>query len=283
MAVTHIRLDGEWFVRKPPGKGDLSMPPRSYLITAVALAVLVAVSLPPTLGFSVIAWGWLFTVAAWILFVVGAFRVVHGLRGPRWIGAVLVLPGLVWVANNLRTMNPERSSVIGFLMSGVAAQLALLAAAAGALGLVETVSRPHAAFRVGYALLAVYAFVLGIGLVENLMGWSFTKNALYATSARVLRVAATFVEYGAVIAAAVLVTMRRDIEVWAGAVVCLIGIYMLYDTIRLLFVAAELRVFVAADPMFLVQPVLMLIGAAAVWRIGSVLNAQAVSERYAQS
>jgi hypothetical protein len=57
----------------------------------------------------------------------------------------------------------------------------------------------------------------------------------------------------------------------------LIGIHMLYDTIRLMFVA-ELR----GDLMFWLQPVLMLIGPAAVWRIGSVLNAQAVSERYAQ-
>jgi hypothetical protein len=37
------------------------------------------------------------------------------------------------------------------------------------------------------------------------------------------------------------------------------------------------------DLMFWVRPVIMLIGGAAVWRIGSVLNARAVSERYAQS
>jgi hypothetical protein len=259
------------------------MPPRSYLITAGVLAVLVAVSLPLTLGFSIIVWRWLFAAAAWILVVAGALRVVHGLRAPRWIGVVLALPGLLWAANSVKMMNPERTSATWFMMSGAATQLALLAAAGGALRLVETMSRPHVAFRFGYLLLAAYAFVVGIGLVDNFMGWGFARNALYAASERSLRIAATLVGYGAFIGAAVLVTMRRDIEVWAGAVISLIGVHMLYDTIRLMFVAAELRVFVAADLMFLVQPVLMLIGGAAVWRIGSVLNAQAVSERYAQS
>jgi hypothetical protein len=35
--------------------------------------------------------------------------------------------------------------------------------------------------------------------------------------------------------------------------------------------------------MFWLQPVLMLVGAAAVWRMGSVLLAQARQESYAQS
>jgi hypothetical protein len=85
------------------------MPPRSYLITAVVLAVLVAVSLPPILGFSIIVWRWLFAAAACILVVVGAFRAVHGLRGPRWIGGVLALPGLIWAANSFGMMSPEHS------------------------------------------------------------------------------------------------------------------------------------------------------------------------------
>lgn len=259
------------------------MPPRSYLITAGVLAVLVAVSLPLTSGFSIIVWRWLFAAAACILVVAGAFRVVHGLGAPRWIGAVVALPGLLWAANSVRMMNPERSLATWFIMSGAATQLAFLAAAGGALRLVETMSRPHAAFRFGYMLLAAYALVVGIGLVDNLMGWSFTRNALYAAPERALRITATLVGYGAFIGAAVWVTMRRDIEVWAGAVISLIGIHMLYGTIRPMFVAAaELRE-LRGDLMFWVQPVLMLIGGAAVWRIGSVLNARAVSERYAQS
>jgi putative Mn2+ efflux pump MntP len=254
------------------------MPPRSYLITAVVLAVLVAVSLPLTMGFSIIAWRWLFAVAACVLLVVGAFRVVHGLCAPRWIGVVLALPGLLWAANSLRMMSPVPSSLAWMIMSSAATPLALLAAACGALRLVETMSRPHVAFRVGYGLLAAYALVVGIALLANLMGWSFTKNAHYATSVRALFLAATLVEYGAFIGAAVLVTLRREIELWAGAAISLIAAHMLYNTLRLMFVV-ELR----GDLMFWVQPVLMLIGGAAVWRIGSVLRTQAVSEQYAQS
>lgn len=255
------------------------MPPRSYLITAVVLAVVVVVSFPLTMGFSIIVWRWLFAAAACLLAVVGVFRVVHGLRGPRWTAFVLAPPGFLWAVNILRMMSPERLSLSSLMMSSAAASLALLAAASGALRLVETMSRPHAAFRIGYGLLAVYALMVGVGLVAHLMGWSFTKNALYVTSARALRVAATFVEYGAFIGAAVLVTVRRDVEVWAGVVISLIGVHVLYDTMRMLFVV-EMR---GGDLTFWLQPVVMLIGGAAVWRIGSVLNAQAPSERYAQS
>lgn len=255
------------------------MPPRSYLITAAVLVVLVAVSLPLTMGFSIIIWRWLFAAAACIIFIVGAFRVVHGLSGPRWIGLVLALPGIFWAVNILGMMNPGRLSLSWLIMSSAATSLALLAAAGGALRLLEMMSRPHVAFRFGYALLAAYACVVVVGLVAGLMGWSFTRDALYVTSVRPLRFAATFAAYGAFIGAAVLVTIRHDIEVWAGAVISLIGVHILYDITRQMF-AVELR---SGDLMFWLQPVFILIGAAAVWRIGSVLNAQAVSERYARS
>jgi hypothetical protein len=252
------------------------MPPRSYLLAAAALAVLVAVSLPLTLGFSIIVWHWLFAAAACILLVGGALRVVHGLRGPRWIAGALALPGLVWAANSFRMMSPEYSE-IQFIISGTAAQLGVLAAAGGALRLAETMSRPHPAFRIGYALLAAYACVVSVDLVAQLRGWSFTSHPLYATSARALFLATAFLEYGAFVAAAVLVTARRDIEVWAGAIISLIALYMLYHTVQSILIV-ELR----GDTVFWLQPVLMLVGGAALWRIGSVLNAQAVSERYAR-
>jgi hypothetical protein len=223
------------------------MLPRSYLITAVALAVLVAVSSPLTFGFSIIVWRWLFAAAACVLLVIGAVRVVHGLRSPRWIGIVFALPGLLWAANSLAMMSPVHSATWS-IMSAWAAQLAFLAAGGGALRLAETMSRPHAAFRIGYALLAAYACVVGVGLVAYPIGLNFTKYPLYATSARALSVAAAFVEYGAFIAAAVLVTMRRDIEVWAGAVISVIGLYMLYHIVRPMFIL-ELR----GDTMFWLQ------------------------------
>jgi hypothetical protein len=106
------------------------------------------------------------------------------------------------------------------------------------------------------------------------MGWGFTRNAFYVASVRPLHAAATLVAYGAFVGAAVLVTMRRDMEFWTGAVISLIGVYMLYETIIPMF-AVGLR----GDLMFWLQPILMLIGGAAVWRIGSALRAQAVSAR----
>lgn len=267
------------FARIRPDHGASSVPPRSYLVTALVLVLLVAVSIPLTLGFSVIVWRSLFAAAACILVVVGVFRVVHGLRAPLWISVALALPGVLWAADNLLKLTSHApASVTWIIMFSVATRLAFLAAAVGALRLMETISRPHVAFRVGYGLLAASALLSIFGSVVHFMGLGFTRNALYVASVRPLHVATTLVAYGAFVGAAVLVTMRRDLEIWIGAVISLIGIYMVYETIIPMF-AIGLR----GDLMFWLQPVLMLIGAAAVWRIGSVLRAQAVSARYVQS
>jgi len=255
------------------------MPPRSYVITAIVLAVLVVVSFPLTMGFSIILWYWLFLAAACILAVLGAFRLVHGLGAPRWIGVALALPGFVWAANSLLNLTSYApTSVVWIFVPGAAAHLAFLAAAVGALRLAETMSGPHPAYRIGYGLLAASALLVGIFMIAHLAGLSFTRNALYATPARILRIAANIVAYGAFIGAAILVMLQRDIERWTGAAISLIGVYMLYQTIAPMF-AVGLR----GDTTFWLLPVILLIGGAAVWRMGSVLNAPAVSMRYAQS
>ena len=258
------------------------MPPRSYVITAVVLAVLVVISFPLTLGFSIILWYWLFAAAACILAVAGAFKIANGLRAPPWIGVALASPGVVSAANKLFEMISNGIHPVIWIGFGVAARLALLAAAAGALRLVETMSRPRAAFRVGYALLAASALLVGVGWVAYAMGWIFTKNALYATSARAVGVAAILVEYGAFIGAAVLITMRRDIERWTGAAISLISAYMLYKAITPMFLIG-IPGYRGDGPLFWMEPVIMLVGGAAVWRMGSVLRAQAPSERSGQS
>jgi hypothetical protein len=51
---------------------------------------------------------------------------------------------------------------------------------------------------------------------------------------------------------------------------------MIYQTMKPLLVAG-----LAGDMMFWLLPVLMLVGSAAVWRMGSVLRAQARPERFA--
>ena len=255
------------------------MPPRSYLITAVVLAGLVAVSIPLTLGFSIILWYGLFAAAACVLGVAGAFRVAAGLRAPPWIGVALASPGIVWGANSLYELMVTVPSLATASAFRMAADLTLLAAGAAALRLVETMSRPRAAFRVGYGLLAAPALLLGVTVLARVSGSGFTNDALYATLARAVSVAATSVSYGAFIGAAVLITMRRDIERWTGAVISLVGAATLCKALSLLFPGELLG---GGDGLlFWLQPVIMLVGGAALWRMGSLLRAQALAERAA--
>jgi hypothetical protein len=259
------------------------MPPRSYIFTAVLLAVLFAVSLPLTLGFSIIVWYWLFAVVACILAVAGALKVAAGLRAPPWIGIALASPGFVWAANRLGDLTssiPSQAIAIAIAFN-TAAYLALLAAAAAALRLVETVSRPHVALRVGYGLLAAAALVAGMNLLARAVGLSLTGNTLYLTSVQAVGVTATFVKYGAFLGAAVLITMRRDIELWTGATISLISGYMLCKVLTPLFLVGPPGY--GDGLMFWLQPVVMLVGGAAVWRMGSVLRAQGLPDQAAQS
>jgi hypothetical protein len=256
------------------------MPPRSYVITAVVLAALVAISFPLTLGFSIILWYWLFAAAACILAVAGAFKIASGLGAPPWIGLALASPGLVWAANKVFELISNGIHPVIWTSFDMAARLALLAAAAGALRLVEMMSRPPAVFRVGYALLAASAVLLGVGWTTYDMGWIYPKPALYAISA--VGIAALLVGYGAFIGAAVLITMRRDIERWTGAAISLVTAYVLYKAITPMFLV-EIPGYRGDGPLFWLEPVVMFVGGAAVWRIGSVLRAQAHSERPVQS
>jgi hypothetical protein len=246
------------------------MPPLSYVITAAVLAALVAASFPMTMGFSIILWYGLFAAAAGLLATAGAFRIARGLQAPLWIGIGLASPGLVWAADHLQELTSHLNMGV-YTAFKFATSLALLAAAACALRLAETVSRPHIAVRIGYGVLAIAAFTSCFNLLAYAMGWTFTHNAAYATVARVVAVAATLVKYGAFIAAAALITLRRDVERWTGAVISLVSAYMLYNALRPLFVVDR---FGQGDGLaFWLQPVIMLVGGAAVWRLGSLLRA----------
>jgi hypothetical protein len=255
------------------------MPPRSYVVTAVVLVVLVAVSIPLTMGYAVLLWRPLLMAAACILGAAGAFRIVHGLRAPLWIGVVLALPGVLWLVDGLVTlMSNAPAYEVWFKVFNMTNQMAFLAAAAGALRLMELVSRPHPAFRVAYGLLAASALLSLYSLMAHSIGWGFPRDGLVVASIRSLHFAAVLVGYGAFVGTALLIVTRHDIELWTGAVIGLIGVYMSYEIIRPMF-AAGLR----GDSMFWLLPVILLIGAAAVWRIGSILHADAIPLRYAQS
>lgn len=253
------------------------MPPRPYVIAAVVLAALVAASLPLTLGFSVILWHGLFAGTACVLAIWGSNRAVYALGAPAWIGVALALPGIIWVVDTLVKMVGMPGTPIWSVLNA-ATRLAFLAAAAGALRLVERMSAPHTAFRVGYGLLAASAVIVGVNLIAQATGWSFTKGPSYVMLAQAVGIAAVLVGYGSFIAAAVLITIRYVVEPWAGAVISLISAYLTYDSIRQMFVV-ELPV----DLTFWLRPIVMLVGGAAVWRMATVLRAQSRREICAQS
>ena len=71
------------------GQRRFRMPPRSYMIAAVVLGGLVGTSFFLKLGFSITVWSWMFSIAACILGVAGAFSVAAGLGAPRWVGFAL--------------------------------------------------------------------------------------------------------------------------------------------------------------------------------------------------
>ena len=252
------------------------MPLRSYLAIATGLAALAGMAASLTSGSSIFVWYWLLAALGCILGVVGAFRAVDAVGAPRWVAAAFALPALLWAMNVVKDLGynvatgPAR--LTDLIMIYTAGQIASLAAGAGALRLVETISAPHAWLRFGYAVLAAYAIVVCVGLAADVSGWQFVGNAHYAASARALRVAATFVECAALIGVAVLLTGRRGIEPWPGIAISLIGCIMFYHTLRLAF-EAEVRTI----PSVWLQPLIMFTGGVSVWRIGSLLSFQAAS------
>jgi hypothetical protein len=251
------------------------MPPRSYIITATILVVSVFISFPLTMGFSILLWYWLFAAAACVLAVAGAFKVTDGLGAPRWIAIALASPGIVWAVKTLYEMPflPSPATAITFY---VAAFLALLAAGGGALRLIEVISGPHAAFRVAYGILAAAALLMVVGLVARAMGWSFTTSASYVFTSRTLSYSAAVVKYGAFIGAAMLITLRRDIERWTGIAISLVSAFMLYRALRPLFVVDH---FGSGEGLMFLQPAMMLVGGAAVWRMGSLLRSPSTPKR----
>jgi hypothetical protein len=250
------------------------MPPRSYVITAVVLPVLVVISMPVTLGFSVLLWYAIFAAAGCILAVAGAFKIANGLRAAPWIGFALASPGFAWAGNKVFEIVSNDHSV-AWAWFGMAARFAPLAAAAAALRLVETMSGPHPAFRIGYGVLAALALLLGVGMIPD-PATKFTNSQLYALYT--VTVAVMLVECAAFIGAAVTITIRRDVERWAAVAISLVGVHLLYQAIR-----PYLFGYPTDETMFWLQPVVMLVGGAAVWRMGSVVRAQALSEGSSQS
>ena len=254
------------------------MPIRSYVATAILLGgVLAVIQAPWILPLGIFLTCWLIIAAVFILIVGGVLKVALGLRTSPWIGIALVSTGILFAADCLIGMHGRLPAWVS-LSSHTALSLSLLAAGAGALRLVQTMSAPHAAFRAGYGMLAASALLVSVGLISHFMGWTFTRDGSYVALTRTVRVASALVTYGAFIAAVVLITMRRHIEPWAGVAISLISALLLYLTMM-----SAIGVTLGRDAAVLLPPVLMLAGGAAIWRLGTVLRTQARPADYPQS
>ncbi|MEO6842293.1 MAG: hypothetical protein ABI192_16215 [Bradyrhizobium sp.] len=249
------------------------MPPRSYVIIAIVLAALVAGGFPDKFGFSISRWYQWFDVITCLVAVPGAFRIARGLHTRFWVGIALASPGLVCGAINLYGLTNRINRPVSGAFNEVA-DLAVLAAAAAAIHLAETLSARRTAFRVGYWILVIAALTTCLGWLGRPMGWIFTQDFLFALVEGTANTAAIFVKYGAFIGAAMLIVTRRDIERWTGIVIGLTSAYLLYRDLRPLFVDDGFTYYVGWT--FWAWPGAMLVGGAAVWRMGSLLHASPV-------
>jgi hypothetical protein len=252
------------------------MPPLSYIGIAIVLAVLVAGGFVDKLGWSVSLWYHWFYIIVCLLAVPGAVRIAHGLRARFWVGVALASPGLAIGCISLYGLinAPNRPVSIAF---HEAVYLALLASAAAAIHLAEAISGRRTAYRVAYWILALATITTCLDWLAGPMGWRLTGYFGYPLVAWAANIAAIFVKYGAFIGAAMLVVLRRDIELWTGIVISLISAYLLYRGLRPLFVDDGFTYYVGLT--FWVWPGVMLVGAAAVWRMGSLLNTSTAQAR----
>jgi hypothetical protein len=261
------------------GPTGASMPPLSYISIAIVLAALVVSGEADRLGYSVSLWYDLFYVTVSLLAIPGAIRITRGLHARFWVGIALASPGLVCGAINLYNLYELPNRLYRPIPSAFyeVAYLALLAAAAAAIHLAEKISGRRTAYRVAYWILAIAAVTTCLNWLAHPMGWRFTQDFGFASLAWTANTAAMFVKYGAFISAAMLVVIRRDIELWAGIVISLISAYLLYSGLRPLFVDDGFAYNVGL--MFWVWPAVMLVGAAAVWRMGALLDTSFVQAR----
>jgi hypothetical protein len=258
------------------GSKGAAMPPLSYIGIAIVLAVLVAGGFVDKLGWSVSHWYHWFYIITCLIGAPGAVRIARGLRARFWVGVALASPGLVIGGIGLYGLiNTPNRPVVG--VPNEVPYLALLAAAAAAIHLSETISGRRTAYRVAYWILTLAAVTTCLDWLARPMGWRLTGYFGYPLLAWAANIAAIFVKYGAFIIAAMLIVFRRDIERWTGVVISLISAYLLYRGLRPLFVDDGFAYYVGLS--FWVWPGVMLVGSAAVWRMGSLLNTSPVQAR----
>lgn len=248
------------------------MPPLSYIGVAILIVMLVEGGAAEMLPLVVYQWRALFLAVPCLLSVPGAYRISSGLGARVWVGLALVSPALAFAAIGVYQLvaRPLTPVPAGF---GAVAHVAVLAAAAAAIQLVQKLSQARRTLCVYYVILAIAALTTTIDGLGRQMKWMFTEQQIfYSLLSWAANTAAIFVTCGAFIAASWLIVTRRGVERWTGIVISLITAYFFYKDVRPLFVHDDGRMGLQLGLAFWAWPGAMLIGAAALWRMGALLN-----------
>jgi hypothetical protein len=249
------------------------MPPRLYVITAIVLAVIL-------FGSRLYPFYWLFATTAGVLTIVGVIRIGRGLRGPPWVGIGFAIPAMFWTAHALydvysRPVLPEP------VVPGLEGILANTIAGAAALYLLELITGRRTVFWLGYAILAGAALCSGVSLIGLFPGhginfWFAFDSAYYTFISRPLTLLGAVLPYLAYISLAIVVSLQRRLEIWVSVVVAAVGLFLIYKV-------GDLVLWIPMEGQHdgLIgwpEPVIMFVGAVAVWRLGALLSAQPTTD-----
>ena len=248
------------------------MPPVSYIAVAVVLVALVAACLYATQMYAIFFLYWAFWAAAFVLAVGGALRIAGAVDVPRWAAFALVSPGIVWLAVRLRDMFASgplflTTSVYLNLASAVALSLTAMAC----IRLIEAVAGSSSLTRAVFVILALSLLIPLLGGVQYLAGAGWTRSPVYQEFMNWLRWPLVAAKYGAVVAAPVVLVVRRHLEYWT--LVPIVGIALL-EVYGVLFPRSAMSGGQYYGLMIWLRPVAFFIAAAALWRLGALLRLQ---------
>ena len=240
------------------------MPPWSYIVTALVLCALLVLSFPLTLGFSIIAFYWLFQAAAWLLAAVGLARVSRNLPTPLWVIVALETPLVVKGVEQLVDLRPITPAVVFALR--LSSSLALSASAMGAIFLAGSLADRRRLAALTCALLAIHAAILAIPYALYFIGSSPLRFKAIGAVLSATDLLFFTIILGGFATAALLLAIRRELEAWIPVAICSVCLFQEVSRIqqggRL---PSELSMWLT--------PVFFLIGGAAIFRAGSMLAA----------
>jgi hypothetical protein len=251
------------------------MVPLSYIVIAIAIAGGVAVGLYATQFFAIFTFYYAFSAAALVLAAVGIVRVTQGLDAPLWVTLALlsplVSPLIVWVLTLLRdTFDTTSVYTVVSRYLGLIAVLALTAAAIGCVKIVEILTAPSLLTRAVSIILVLSMAIPLLVLFQQTVGGVWTRSSAYAETMNLLRWPITVAKFGALGAAAIVLVVKRRLEVWT--LVPLVGLLAI-----LIDIALFPQHLLGDGRWFWIQPVVYFVAAAAIWRLGALLRSQQVA------